>query len=266
MEFSRKRFNDLYYVLAEHDSVNRWIVFIHGIGSNHTVFDKALNHFYSEGYNVLAVDLLGHGRSKKPLADKHYAINNMASKVRQVINHEKIKDFVLVGHSLGGMLTVKIAAVNKVKPEGIVIIDSLIRNPWGGMAKYYQKFFQYAIKKGTGVIKNPTLKVNFELPSKYTKFSRFLKTMSNTYWKAYFLLFDYALKADLSVDASKLEMPALILHGSFDIITPVWSALDIAKNIKDSRVVIINGAGHIVLYSQPQLVNQEIDKFLRELS
>ncbi len=78
------------------------LVFLHGVAGNWTVWKKEIDFFSKKGFTTLAIDLRGHGCSDAPTAFEKYKMTNFSKDVRKIIHKEKIKKFVLIGHSLGG--------------------------------------------------------------------------------------------------------------------------------------------------------------------
>ena len=74
------------------------IVFLHGSGLSHIVWSLAEQFFSSKNYNVLYIDLPGHGNSDGPCLD---SIEKIADWMEKVFDKLKLKNLILVGHSQG---------------------------------------------------------------------------------------------------------------------------------------------------------------------
>ena len=91
----------------ELDPAKRTVVFVHGAGLDHSWFGLQSRYFGYHGWNVLAVDLPGHGRSAgPPLA----TVPAMADWLTAVLDAAKIQKASLVGHSLGTLVALDCAA------------------------------------------------------------------------------------------------------------------------------------------------------------
>jgi len=90
-----------------HKPDNEAIVFIHGAGMNHTVWTLLARYWAKAGYNVVALDLPGHGlTSGEPLA----SIEENAEFVNAVMTELKLTDSVtVVGHSMGSLVALETA-------------------------------------------------------------------------------------------------------------------------------------------------------------
>ena len=83
-----------------------WITFVHGAGGSSTIWFKQIKYF-SQYYNLLLLDLRGHGKSKAiPLNpfDKKYTFNSITFDILEVLDKEQIKKSHFVGISLGTIL------------------------------------------------------------------------------------------------------------------------------------------------------------------
>ncbi|MEM7468973.1 MAG: alpha/beta hydrolase [Pseudomonadota bacterium] len=80
------------------------IAFIHGAGMSHLVWALYTRYFAHNGYNALAIDLPGHGRSEGQLRP---SIESMADFVNRVLDELNVKDCRLVGHSMGSLVAIE---------------------------------------------------------------------------------------------------------------------------------------------------------------
>ena len=95
----------IHYTTYELDSSKEWVTFIHGAGGSSTIFFNQIRDFKNK-YNVLLVDLRGHGKSKRPIYEKlkHYTFSQIGDDVIEVLDHLKIQSCHFVGISLGTIL------------------------------------------------------------------------------------------------------------------------------------------------------------------
>jgi pimeloyl-ACP methyl ester carboxylesterase len=72
-------------------------------------------------------------------------------------------------------------------------------------------------------------------------------------------------RADATAELQNIEVPALLLVGSDDAITPVSAAQTLAENIPQAQLQIIDGAGHLSSMEQPEQFNRALLQFLKDL-
>jgi pimeloyl-ACP methyl ester carboxylesterase len=99
------------------------LVFIHGNSCNHTFFAPQAAHFAAT-HMVVSVDLRGHGASDKP--DWDYTVHGLAEDVAWLCGELGIARTVAVGHSLGGVVAVQLAARHPGLCEAVVALDSAL--------------------------------------------------------------------------------------------------------------------------------------------
>src|SRR5205085_6346113 len=80
---------------------SRTVMFVHGAAHDHSVWALQSRYFAHHGFDVLAVDLPGHGRSAGPALD---SVEAMASWVLGLLDANGIKQAMLAGHSLGSLV------------------------------------------------------------------------------------------------------------------------------------------------------------------
>nr|WP_231391957.1 alpha/beta hydrolase [Arthrobacter sp. 35W] len=105
---------------ALHWGTDPRFVFLHGASLNAHTWNGVLLRL---GKPAVAYDLPGHGRSPR-LAPDGYTISNMAGLIAQAVRLDVQQDFTLVGHSLGAMVSVVLAARHGVPVDRLVLLDA----------------------------------------------------------------------------------------------------------------------------------------------
>src|SRR3954470_18081454 len=101
MQFALKEKSVYAYTAAhELDAARPTVVFVHGAGLDHSWFGLQSRYFGYHGWNVLAVDLPGHGRSDGPAIP---SIDAMAQWVFTLLDLFEIQKTCIVGHSMGAL-------------------------------------------------------------------------------------------------------------------------------------------------------------------
>ncbi|MCB9528428.1 MAG: alpha/beta hydrolase [Myxococcales bacterium] len=96
------------------------VVFVHGLGSYLKFWRYNLDHFAAKGYRVVALDMLGYGKSDKP-SSFPYTMEAMAEVVRALVDHLGVERPILVGHSMGGQTALSYAIRYPDAVAGLVL-------------------------------------------------------------------------------------------------------------------------------------------------
>jgi pimeloyl-ACP methyl ester carboxylesterase len=229
------------------------LILIHGAGGQAQNFLPQLR-FLDRHLNILALDLPGHGRTPGPGLE---SITECAEWVRRSLEGLPGESFFLGGHSMGGAVCLEIGLRYPKGPAGIILIASSAR--FGVSPKILEglrtdpratlvRINQWCYPKGT----DPVL------------IAQAVRMMEQT--PAPVILKDFLAcnRYDCSDDLDKLAIPALILVGDQDVMTPPDSSRFLQGKMPFSRLTVIPGAGHMVMLERPREVNQAILEFIRK--
>ena len=110
-----------FFYTKQGNSEAKAIVFLHGFLEDHSIW-KGLADRLSDDYCVIAIDLLGHGKTST-IADVH-TMELMAEEVKIVLEKLSVKNCTLVGHSMGGYVALAFAELYPEMVEGLVLMNS----------------------------------------------------------------------------------------------------------------------------------------------
>lgn len=116
-------------VTLAYDDVGRGtspLVFIHGVACHRGFWAPQRRHF-ARRHRVVALDLRGHGESDAP--EQAYTIAGLADDVAWICGELDLHRPVLIGHSLGGLVALELAASHRYEVAAIVLIDSVLLAP-----------------------------------------------------------------------------------------------------------------------------------------
>ena len=97
------------------------VVLVHGFLENSTMW-TAISEILSKKYRVVCIDLLGHGKT-----ENHGYIHTMkdqAEMVKAVLNHLRLRKYILVGHSMGGYIALAFAKLFPLNIKGLCLMNS----------------------------------------------------------------------------------------------------------------------------------------------
>jgi len=254
----------IYHRKFTHPKSKTWVVFVHGAGGSNVVWFRQLKEF-KKHFNVLLVDLRGHGKSKpeNQEADTEYSFDEVALDVIRIMDYYQIRKAHLVGISLG---CVVIRAIDKLAPgraESIILggaiiqfnktikvlismakilnsvlpymwlykLNALILMPYRRHRESRNVFIQEAIKLGENEFR------------KWMKMTREIKSNLNEF-----------LKREPSA-------PVLYLMGDGDhMFLPMVT--DLVKNQVNAQLEIIKNSGHCCNLDQAGIFNEISIRFI----
>ncbi|PJG57593.1 alpha/beta fold hydrolase [Aeromonas cavernicola] len=118
----------LYHKTFEQDSRRDWVVFVHGAGGSSAIWFKQLRA-YRAHFNVLLLDLRGHGQSHplQQVVKGHYSFRAVTEDIVQLLDHLRISSAHFVGISLGTILIRHLAELCPERVKSMVLGGAILR-------------------------------------------------------------------------------------------------------------------------------------------
>lgn len=242
------------------DAAKPAIVFLHGAGMDHIVWQLPARSFAWGGYSVLAPDLPGHGRSEGPALD---SVAAMADWVAALLDAAGLKEAALVGHSMGGAIAIETAASSEKRISRIALLGTAAAIPVhrdlltaAGEAPdtAYAMMTAWAHGARAKLGGNPA-------PGMWMTGGAMALFQRNA---------PGVLQTDLAAcnawktgaeAARQVACPTLVVLGSNDIMTPSRNGRELAGSIPGSRSVSIEHSGHMMLSEAPDAVLDALQAF-----
>lgn len=231
------------------------ILFVHGGACDHTHFAPQVGHF-SHDHRVVAVDLRGHGQSDKPVQE--YTIGRFSDDLAWLSKELGLYKPIVVGHSLGGVVVLDLAARYPDLPAAIVMLDAplLIPQPVAdalnleGLIAAMQSPACHAVLRGfIGSTIMPT--------DNKERSARILEAMDAVPAHVITSAFPNALRYDASAAAAACKVPALYVRAGvpadLDRFRSLCPQLHIGQTV---------GSGHFHQLEVPDEINAMLDRFL----
>jgi len=111
------------FAYKEVGSGSQPFLFVHGWACNHNFFAPQIEYF-SRFHRVIAADLCGHGASDAP--QRQYTVPEFADDLAWLCGELGVERAVLVGHSMGGVIALQLAATHPELSAGVCLIDSVV--------------------------------------------------------------------------------------------------------------------------------------------
>lgn len=257
----------LYNKVFPHKTSKIWVVFVHGAGGSNVVWFRQLREF-KKHFNVLLVDLRGHGKSKKEYTKEEiYAFDEIALDVIRTMDHLKVEKAHMVGISLGCII---IRAMDKLAPgraESIILGGAIVQfnsriNALVSVAKLLQSIFPYMwLYRINAWILIP-YKKDIESRKLFIKEAIRLGEEEFKKWLRMSTEIKDSLQEFLIKEASA---PVLYLMGDRDhMFLPMVTNL--VKKHFNSKLEIIKNSGHVCNIDQPDIFNERSIQFIKSIS
>ncbi|MEZ2391667.1 alpha/beta fold hydrolase [bacterium RCC_150] len=264
---------ELYY---EDHGTGQPVVLIHGYPLDGASWEKQTAALLDAGYRVITYDRRGFGKSSKPTTGYDY--DTFAADLNTLLNSIDVNDAVLVGFSMGtGEVARYISTYGSARVAKAAFLGSLEPfllqtddNP-GGVPQSVFDGLTEAITADRYAFFTDFLK-NFYNSDTFLGTPRLSQESLNGSWNTATQAGAHAAVAaqrtwltDFRADIPKIDVPALIVHGTADNILPIdVTGRRFAEALPDADYVEIEGAPHGMLWTHGAEINEALLAFLRK--
>lgn len=263
---------ELYY--EDHGS-GQPVVLIHGYPLSGASWEKQVPVLLNAGYRVITYDRRGFGKSSQPATGYNY--DTFAEDLHKLIGALKLRDFILVGFSMGGgeiaryigkygskgvSKAVIISGVPPYllkaadNPEGVdgsvfaAIEKAVATDRYAFFTDFFKNFYNTDVFLGKRV-SEPTIQASWNVAASASATASLACVPS---WHE-----------DFRQDLAHIDVPLLVIQGEADRIVPIASSGQrTAKLVKGARLVIMKDGPHCIPWTHAEEVNAELLSFLGE--
>ncbi len=226
------------------------VVFLHGAGMDHTAWAQHDRWFSHHGYNVLAPDLPGHGRSGGALLP---SIAEMADWTSALLDASGAKQAKLIGHSMGSLIALEMAARHPDKVSALVLVGTSAAMTVGlDLLKAAEANDHTAVDMvsiwglgqaaGLGGSLAPGLWMHGGAQRLLERCNDGVLFNDLAACNAY---------QNAAAAAATVKVPATLVLGERDMMTPAKAGRALAAAIPNARTVVLRGAGHMMMVERP---------------
>jgi len=248
--------NNTFYLLNQKKDTP--IVFIHGVGLNHTIWKPQIDAFNN---TVIAYDILGHG--KTPLNKDNISFDDFSNQLINLIDELKIKKIHLVGFSIGSLIARNFASKFNERLESLTLLCSIFQRNQEQQQIVKDRF---ELAKKSNTLSKQALKRWFT--------DDYLENNPNTYEKICLILEENNMENFLKVyqlfvnheDNEKFEninTKTLVMTGEGDIGSTPEMSKNLSNIINNSEVKIISKGKHLCSIECADDVNMAIKKHIQ---
>jgi len=228
------------------------IVVLHGLMGGLSNFQGVFDYFPKEGFQVVIPEL--------PIYDLPLVktnVGNLAKFIKKFLNHLELENVILVGNSLGGHIALVFTKMYPELVKGLVLTGSsgLYES---GMGESYPKRgdYEYIRKKAEDVFYDSSIATKEVVDEVYNTVNdrnRVIRTLA---------IAKSAIRHNMANDLPKINIPACIIWGEDDVVTPPSVAKDFEKLLPKSTLYWIEKCGHAAMMEHPEKFNEFVHDWL----
>jgi 3-oxoadipate enol-lactonase len=234
------------------------IVFLHGVGSDKSVWRPQLDHFARER-RAIAFDYPGYGDSDP--APDGTTRDDYAAAILSAMRQLGIDGAHICGLSLGGVAAIAMHHASAARGASLILADTFAVHP-DGRAIYERGI---AASDNLRAMAEARVDVLLAQPADPAVRREVVETMARIEPAAYRIGAEAVWLADQRERAHEIRVPTLVLCGTEDKVTPPALSRELAQLIRGARHEAIERAGHLTNLERPDEFNTLVGAFIRGL-
>lgn len=261
------------------------VILVYGIGC-------LMNHFIYQGfalaqkYQVISVDLRGHGQTAVPKFKKNVSISAVAKDLQILLKKLKLSKAHFVGHSFGCSVLLEAYKQNKKMFNSLSLINGFASNPLEGMfysEQIMEQTYGYILKFAKSLpesfsflweslIDNPTSPYVLSVLGgfnphavKKKDIEIYIQGIAYINQSVFFALFNEMVTKNYTHLLPKIKVPTLVIAGKKDPLTPLEKQKTLSKNIKNSTLFIFEEGSHCTQLDFPDELSQVLEDFIKKV-
>lgn len=251
------------------------LVFLHGFAASSETWKFIKDFFDKEKYTLIFIDLCGHGHSSYN-KETDYSIENQAKIIFEFLKMLKLNDFILIGHSYGGSISLLLSVIygDSLNIKKMILIDAgaysdelpfFIRQLKNPVFSFLGNFAGFIIPKnlaGKIVLRSLYFNKRLVTDERVSLYTKFFSTRQ-------FIAIVNAAKKIIPKEYpayiskyTKINTPVLIIWGRNDNVISLESGKKLNKALINSRLIVLDDCGHIPQEELPEETYSIVGSFL----
>jgi 3-oxoadipate enol-lactonase len=234
------------------------IVFLHGVGSDKSVWAPQLAHF-GTSRRALAFDYPGYGESDPAAAGA--TRDDFAAAILAAMTALGIERAHVCGLSLGGVIAIAMHHLAPDRCRSLVLADTFAVHPDG------QAIFDRSVAASESMTELAAARTPAILAPGASEdlHQEVRETMARIDPEAFRIGAEAVWLADQRERVAAIEVPTLVLVGGEDTVTPPDLSRELAEAIRGAKLHILPGAGHLANIERPADFNRLVEEFVAPL-
>lgn len=241
------------------------VLFIHGVGMNAAIWQPQIERM-ADRWDVIAIDMLGHGRS--PLPPQVPELADYARQAIRLLDHLGLNSVSVVGHSMGALVAQELALLAPERVSRIVSLNAVFRRP-PDLAEAVRERAAALTGHGDTAGAAQTIArwfgdpISAELMAAAEKTAAALGEVDPEGYARTYRLFARA-DSDHAERLPALAMPALFITGSEDKNSSPAMSAAMARLAPHGRCTVLGGERHMMAVAAPDFTTRHIVDFLTD--
>lgn len=248
-------------------------VLVHGHASSQAIWKRMVRDYLGQHYRCYMLDLPGCAAATKPSL-AWFTLENYTCIIEQVCDQLGLKEILLAGHSMGGLLCLNLALTRPELIKNLILIapavegsfmayldpllalERLICQPWAErLLAFFNAHPWLAVPIGTHWYARRSMVLTDSFKQARADFAQCpLATLMGN--------LRVVRRANLRIQLPYLRSPTLIITGDTDRVVPPSQARLLAASVPQAKLVVIPQAGHLPFDEQPEKFDAAIQAYL----
>ncbi|HEY9229425.1 MAG TPA: alpha/beta hydrolase [Gemmatimonadaceae bacterium] len=259
----------IYYYAAGSRGVGEPVVFLHGFATSGHLWGDVVP-LMPAGHRLVVADMLGHGRSDRPLG-RGVDVRAHAERVVELLDQLRIERACLVGHGVGGGIAQSVTIRHASRVSRLCLVDSVAFDRWptieGRLARASLPVTRFLPPELlTGVLRRD-LRRGYSDPARAARsLDLYLRPFAGADGREALVAHIRALTTDetreLGDQLGRITVPTVVVWGQHDRVIPLWVGKRLQQAIPGATLEIVPGARHFTPEEAPRQVADAIERLL----
>ena len=239
------------------DPKKQTIVFLHGSGMSHIIWSLTEQFFSNQNFNVLSIDLPGHGNSDGPCINTIEKITDWLEKAFIQLN---LNDLVLIGHSQGCLEILEFAHKYPTRIKKLIFVGGSYKMP------VHPDLIELA-KNGDSDAVKLMMKWGYEGSKKFIGGNPIERIIQSPRDIREILAVDLIACNNYSNGkeaAGSISCPSMFMFGALDKMVNIEVGKKFSNLVKNSSTHILEGCGHMIMIEKAFEMREKVLEFLKK--
>ncbi len=239
------------------DPKKQTIVFLHGSGMSHIIWSLTEQFFSNQNFNVLSIDLPGHGNSDGPCIN---TIEKITDWLEKAFNQLNLNDLVLIGHSQGCLEILEFAYKYPTRIKKLIFVGGSYKMP------VHPDLIELA-KNGDSDAVKLMMKWGYEESKKFIGGNPIERIIQSPRDIREILAVDLIACNNYSNGkeaAGSIRCPSMFMFGALDKMVNIEVGKKFSNLVKNSSTHILEGCGHMIMIEKAFEMREKVLEFLKK--